>query len=274
MVSHSSRNYNGDIFMKHIPQNEKQWFEKEQFWMNYAPVMFDAQRWAEAPEVAEAVCKIAGLTESSTVLDAGCGPGRISIELALRGCKVTGVDIIQPFLDAAAESAKDENVELTLLNQDLRTFTVQTPFDAAINLYTSFGYCVSIEEDQLILKHIADSLKKGGWFILETLGREIAVRDFIEGEWFERNGVTVLTEFSVQGAWEGLRNRWILLDPSKPQGMQRTEHEFIQRLYSGIELKRLMLSSGFASVEIYGDFDFSPYNEKARTMVLVARTSS
>ena len=29
--------------------------------------------------------------------------------------------------------------------------------------------------------------------------------------------------------------------------------------------------SGFKSVEIYGDFDFSPYNEKARTMVIVAR---
>jgi hypothetical protein len=45
----------------------------------------------------------------------------------------------------------------------------------------------------------------------------------------------------------------------------------VQRLYSAIELKRLMLATGFSSVEIYGDFDFSPYNEKARTMVLVAR---
>jgi hypothetical protein len=28
---------------------------------------------------------------------------------------------------------------------------------------------------------------------------------------------------------------------------------------------------GFSSCEIYGDFAFAPYNEKAKTMVLVCR---
>jgi hypothetical protein len=49
------------------------------------------------------------------------------------------------------------------------------------------------------------------------------------------------------------------------------EHVFVQRLYSAIELKRMLIACGFTSCEIYGDFDFSPYNEKARTMVLVCR---
>ena len=41
--------------------------------------------------------------------------------------------------------------------------------------------------------------------------------------------------------------------------------------HAGVELKRILTGIGFKSVEIYGDFDFSPYNEKARTMVIVAR---
>lgn len=49
------------------------------------------------------------------------------------------------------------------------------------------------------------------------------------------------------------------------------EHEFVQRLYSGVELKRILTGIGFSTVEVYGDFDFSPYNEKARTMVVVAK---
>ena len=102
---------------------------------------------------------------------------------------------------------------------------------------------------------------------MECLSRENAVRDFIEGEWFERAGKTVLTEFSVAGAWEGLNSKWILIDKDGT----RIEHEFVQRLYSAIELKRILLSIGYTSCEIYGDFDFSPYNEKARTMVLVCR---
>ena len=118
---------------------KKEWFESESFWQNYGPIMFDGQRWAEAPAVAEAVCKIAGLSKGSSILDAGCGPGRISVELALLGLDVTGVDLIQAELDAAKESADAENVKLELIKADLRTFTTEKKYDAAINLYTSFG---------------------------------------------------------------------------------------------------------------------------------------
>lgn len=257
-----------------MSDKKKDWFENETFWAQYSPVLFDAQRWAEAPTVAEGVLRIIGASQepgheryAPSILDAGCGPGRISVELASRGAKVTGVDLIRPFLNAALESAQDEGVTLDLEQADLRTFTRPAAFDAAVSLYTSFGYCDTIEEDMQILKNIAVSLKPSAWFILEMTGREIAVRDFTEGEWFERGGFTVLTEFSVVGAWEGLRSRWMLID----ENGRKIDHVFVQRLYSAVELKRLMLASGFASVEIYGDFDFSPYNEKARTMVLVAR---
>lgn len=248
--------------------NKSEWFEKEEFWNNYGPIMFDTQRWAEAPAVADKVCKIAGLSSGSSVLDAGCGPGRISVELALLGVDVTGVDLIQSELDAAKESAKDEGVDLELIRADLRSFKSEKKFDAAINLYTSFGYCDTIEEDVQILQSIYDSVKENGFFILENISREIAVQYFTSGEWFERAGKTVLTEFSVEGAWEGLRSKWILIDNKTGE---RIEHEFVQRLYSAVELKRILLGIGFKSVEIYGDFDFSPYNEKAVTMVIVAR---
>ena len=249
---------------------QKQWFENEDFWKNYGPIMFDSAHWAEAPGVAAAIQQIAGLKKGARILDAGCGPGRISVELALLGLNVTGVDIIQSELDAAAETASDENVAINLVNADLRTYTVPESerFDAAINVYTSFGYCATMEEDVQILKHIYGAIKDGGWFVMELTSREIAVQYFTSGEWFERAGKTVLTEFSVEGAWEGLRSRWILLD-NKTGG--RIEHEFVQRLYSAVELKRLLLGLGFKSAEVYGDFTFAPYNEKAQTMVIVAR---
>ena len=245
-----------------------QWFENENFWLNYGPIMFEPQRWAEAPNVAEAICNIAGLSKGNSIMDAGCGPGRVSVELALKGLDVTGVDIIQPFLDAAKETADDEEVNLNLVNADLRYFKSENKFDAIVNLYTSFGYCDSIEEDMQILKNIFANLKDDGWFIMESTSREIAVKYFTEGEWFKRAGKTVLTEFTVEGAWEGLRSKWILIDDKTNE---RMEHVFVQRLYSAIELKRMLLAIGFKTCEIYGDFEFSPYNEKARTMVLVCR---
>lgn len=242
-----------------------EWFEKEDFWVHFAPIMFDDKRWAEAPEVAKKVKEIAGLKDGDSVLDAGCGLGRISIELALLNLNVTGIDIIKSELDAAKESALDENLKINFIQQDLRCLNEKEKFDCTVNLFTSFGYCDTIDEDMVILKNMADSVKKGGVFIMECTSREVAILYFTEGEWFKRAGFTVLTEFESVGAWEGLRSKWILIDEKG----KRIEHEFIQRLYPASFLRDKLKEFGFSKAEVYGDFDFSPYNQKARTMILV-----
>ena len=248
-------------------QSKTEWFEKENFWITFAPIMFDDARWAEAPDVAEYVQKIAGLSAGDSVLDAGCGLGRISVELALLGLDVTGVDIIQAELDAAKESAAAEEVALNLINADLRTFTSDKKFDCAVNLYTSFGYCDTIEEDMMILKNIAEALRQGGTFILECTSRESAVMYFTPGEDFDRAGWHVHTEFGVVGAWEGLRSKWVLTDGKG----KKIEHEFVQRLYSASDLCERLLECGFTSAKAYGDFDLSPYDQDLRTMIIIAK---
>ena len=244
------------------------WFESENFWTQYAPIMFDDARWAEAPTVAQYVKDIAGLGEGDKILDAGCGLGRISVELAAFGLDVTGVDIIQSELDAARESAEAEGVPLTLINHDLRSFQAREQFDCAINLYTSFGYCATIEEDMKILKNIADSVKTGGTFIMECTSRETAIMYFTAGEEFERAGYKVVTHFEVVGAWEGLRSQWTLYPLESKQAI---DHTFIQRLYPATFLRDKLIDFGYSKVNIYGDFDKSPYNEHARTMLIIGK---
>ena len=244
------------------------WFESENFWTQYAPIMFDDARWAEAPTVAQYVKDIAGLGEGDKILDAGCGLGRISVELAALGLDVTGVDIIQSELDAARESAEAEGVPLTLINHDLRSFQAREQFDCAINLYTSFGYCATIEDDMKILKNIADSVKTGGTFIMECTSRETAIMYFTAGEEFERAGYKVVTHFEVVGAWEGLRSQWTLYPLESKKAI---DHTFIQRLYPATFLRDKLIDFGYSKVNIYGDFDKSPYNEHARTMLIIGK---
>lgn len=253
-----------------------QWFESENFWTQFAPIMFDDARWAEAPTVAQYVKDIANLAPGSKVLDAGCGLGRISVELAALDLDVTGVDIIQSELDAAQDSALAEGVELTLVNHDLRTFHAPNQFDCAVNLYTSFGYCDTIDEDMQILRNIAESVKPGGTFIMECTSRETAILYWTPGEEFERAGYKVVTHFEVTGAWEGLKSQWTLYpadaDLKKTPVLQPVvDHTFIQRLYPATFIRNKLMEFGFSKAEVYGDFDFSPYNENARTMVLIGR---
>lgn len=61
----------------------------------------------------------------ASVLDAGCGTGRVAIELAARGIDVVGVDLDATMLDRAREKAP----ELTWLLADLVDLDVGRQFD-------------------------------------------------------------------------------------------------------------------------------------------------
>jgi cyclopropane fatty-acyl-phospholipid synthase-like methyltransferase len=54
---------------------------------------------------ADTICKMLHLQPDRTVLDIGCGHGRIGNELAKRGARVTGLDANARFLESARADA-------------------------------------------------------------------------------------------------------------------------------------------------------------------------
>ena len=273
---------------------EKEWFNDDDFWKNYAPIIFDNKRWTEVPEVADAVTRLAGLAlyginshgAGPTALDLCCGMGRITAELARRGFSATGVDISAPLLDTAREDAAYEGLDIEYIQADARSFKRPLFFDAAVNLYISFGYFENPGDDLLTARKVYESLKPGGSFIIETLGKEIVVRDFIPGEWFERAGYTVLTEYEAVDSWAALKNRWILIrkdshdnacpavSPGLPSRPSRIEKTFTQRLYAASELRALLFEAGFSTVELYGGWDERVYDQNAENLIAVGRKKS
>jgi SAM-dependent methyltransferase len=248
-----------------------EWFEDEEFWTAYAPIMFDEARWAEVPAVVDAIERLVGLEPGAAVLDACCGPGRHSLELASRGYRVTGIDLTEAYLEAARESALGlgsplEGPNPRFIRADLREYSTDTPFDLAINLYSSFGYFSDPADDLAALRRIRAALRPGGALVLETTGKETAARDFTAGESFERGGWEVRTEYAVVGPWDGLRNRWVL-----SRGSEVVDRSFVLRLYSGKELERALAAAGFAESRILGGLDGSLYDQSAASLVAIAR---
>ena len=74
------------------------------------------------------------------------------------------------------------------------------------------------------------------------------------------------TEFKILGDWEYEVNRWIL-----EKGTERVDRSFALRLYSAYEMKQALAEAGFTSVAIFGGLDGKPYDEKADSLVAVAR---
>ncbi|MDR0761085.1 MAG: class I SAM-dependent methyltransferase [Treponema sp.] len=265
----------------------KEWFYDNDFWEQYAPIMFDNKRMTEISRVADGITHLAcpdlyrqeaasasrsGVPPPDSspprVLDLCCGFGRITLELARRGFSPVGVDITGAYLETARDDAVYENLDIEFVRSDVRAFKRPAAFDLAVNLYISFGYFDNPEDDRLVAQNACDSLKDGGAFIIETLGKEIAVRDFVEAEWFERAGFMVLTQYAPRDSWSFLENRWILIDEKDGRRIEKT---FTQRLYAASELRRLLFDAGFSKVELYGDWDESPYDHRAEALIAVGR---
>jgi len=248
-----------------MADSDNEWFSDDQFWLSYAPLMFDAARWAEVPTIVDGIISMTSLPAGSAVLDSCCGPGRHGLEFARRGYKVCGVDITASYIEAFGESATAEGLDVELVHADVRSFRRPASFDLALNLFTSFGYFATIEEDRSYAASLYESLKPGGQLVMDMVGKETAARDFTEGEWFERDGKLILTEFSVVGTWEGLRNRWLIID-----GERRIDRSWVQRLYSAVEMQTMLRAVGFSQLAIYGSCRQTPYDNTAASLVVLA----
>ncbi|MDR0403546.1 MAG: class I SAM-dependent methyltransferase [Treponema sp.] len=272
---------------------KKEWFNDEEFWKSFAPIMFDAAHWQEVPAAADSLVHFASLdldlerrpfsvnaenpenkTEKPRCLDQCCGFGRISLEMARRGFDVTGVDITESYLETAKDDAAYENLSAEFIREDVRSFCRKNYFDLVCNVYTSFGYFENPADDARVVKNAFDSLKPGGIYVIETLGKEIAVRDFVQADWFERAGFYVLTAYEAADSWSSLKNRWILISQTDQGKIKRgsiIEKNFTQRLYSADALQRLFRDSGFGTIETYGGWDGRNYDEDAAALIVTGR---
>src|SRR6266436_7171004 len=83
--------------MNDVPTN---WYEDF-----FHGVSLDLWRKAISPQQTKAeadfLVKVLGCDEGASLLDVPCGNGRLSLELARRGYRVTGVDIAAEFIEEA-----------------------------------------------------------------------------------------------------------------------------------------------------------------------------
>ncbi|MGB2768458.1 MAG: methyltransferase domain-containing protein [Candidatus Zixiibacteriota bacterium] len=244
----------------------KTWYEQDDFWEKWAPFLFPKERWEKAPEEVDNLISRLGISPGASLLDLCCGPGRHALEFARRGFSVVGVDRTETYLKKARNLAKTEGLKLEFVQEDMRNFCRPDSFDGAISLFTSFGFFENVKDDELVLRNIHGSLKSGGVFLIDVMGKEILARMFRERDWYELDGATMLEERRITKHWSWIENRWILIKDGKVD-----EFEFGFRLYSAAELSALLGNCGFEAIEVYGDLAGAPYDHEAKRLVVVAQ---
>ena len=244
---------------------DERWHEDDEFWMRTAPFLFSSRRWSQAGVEVDAMLSLLDLKPPARVLDLCCGPGRHALELARRGFEVTGVDRTQAYLDEAQRRADVSTLKLELVRQDMRTFKRANFFDAAINISTSFGFFEDPKDDEKVLANVYESLKPGGKFLIDVMGKEILARVFCERDWYTFEDALFLDERKVLDDWARIESRWIIIRDGG-----REEFTIRLRLYSGAELKTALKRVGFSDIKAFGTLEGAPYDQNAKRLIAIA----
>ena len=243
----------------------KPWHESDEFWALRERFMFGPDAWERAPGEVERILALLCVKPGSDVLDLCCGPGRHSLELARRGFAVTGVDRTTAYLQRAERTARAEELPIRFVEADMRSFRRPDAFDAAISMFTSFGYFEDSADDGKVLANLHASLRPGGRLLMEMMGKEVLARRFNPRHWVEADGALLLVERSVDRDWTWLRNHEIYI-----VGGERHELDLDHRIYSAGELRLLLESAAFCDVTFHGDLSGAAYDLTARRLIAVA----
>ena len=243
------------------------WYSEDAFWHLFEPVLFSPQRITRAVEEVDSLARLLPIESRASILDLCCGIGRHSLDLARRGCDVTGIDRTVAYIEKAREAAAQAGLGAAFAVADMRDYCEPGRFDIVVNLFGSFGYFEDPENDCRVAANVYASLRPGGQFLIETMGKEILARGFQANDWEEReDGLLLLSEKRVTQNWSRVETRWIAI-----RGTQRAEYRVTVRSYSAVELSSLLAECGFAELHVYGSLDGIEYNQEAQRLAVLGR---
>ena len=242
-----------------------EWFENETLWRELYPYVFPLERLAAAESQVTAILALTGVT-AGAVLDLCCGPGRHAVEFARRGFRVTGVDRSPFLLERAKERATEASAEVEWVLDDMREFRKPEAFDLACNLFTSFGYFESEEDNLRVLRNVRENLRDGGLLVMDMAGKERVERQGLNAQHTRfADGALLVQQPQVNDDWSRMYLSWTV-----HKGGQSQSYRFEHHLYSGQGLSDRLMSCGFRSVQLFGDLQGSPYGPDATRLIAVA----
>jgi ubiquinone/menaquinone biosynthesis C-methylase UbiE len=225
------------------------------------------ERQGEAEAQALAAARLARCPARGDLLDVPCGFGRHSVPLARANYRVVGVDRSESLLAEARRRAGGERWP-KLVRADYRELPFgDESFDAALNLFTSLGY-LGDEQDTKVLGEIGRVLRPGGRLVIETMHRDLLVREFREQDWRLLGEGRLLLEQRTFDAGSGVtQTTQTLIDNTG----ERDSRSFSVRVYTATELVAMLTRAGFAEVRCHGDLAGAPFATDTRLVIVAAR---
>jgi len=202
----------------------------------------------------------------SSLLDIPSGSGRIALEMAKRGFDATGIDQNETAIEKAKLSAqKIKKNRPQFQVGDMRKMHFNHTFDTVICAYNSFGY-FSEKDNADSLVCMGNALSEKGFLLLENHVLETLLPVFTPKEYWQYEDYILFEERVFDFQTSRLKGNWTLVDKKG----ERKHFQSSVRIYSYLELTRLLKTAGFVHFEPYGSYLGEPFEFGDDLMLLLA----
>ncbi len=187
------------------------------------------------------------------VLDLACGRGRHALNLAATGYQVTGLDLASSALEHARREAASRNLSITFVRGDMRQPLPGT-YDAVVNLFTSFGYFETPEENALVFKQVAAALRPDGVFIFDFLNAHAVRKSLVPYE----TGLWSGGRYEIE---RGIEEPFVLKHVTIHEQNAQTRHFYEKvHLLDDLWIVENAASAGLVLTAALGDYAGGPFN--------------
>ncbi|HEY0755112.1 MAG TPA: class I SAM-dependent methyltransferase [Ktedonobacteraceae bacterium] len=217
------------------------------------------------------------------ILELACGSGRLLLPLAREGYTLVGVDTSERMLEIARGALAKEGLtaRCQLVQQDMCSLQLPDKFRLALIALGSFGHVITRAQQRLALLAIRQHLSKGATFILDISNEDARYMEALSGQmlhqgtWQQEDGSYVTHFLSPASS-----NSQHLLDLTHfyevhHQGgnVQRHVAQTSLYLFERNETELLLTLAGFRVKDIYGSYEFGPYEHDSARLIFIAEAA-
>lgn len=230
----------------------EEWFERS-FREDYVLVYQHRDDSAADEEIANLLARLP-IKKTGRVLDLCCGSGRHSRALARRGYEVVGVDLSPVLLKLAEE--QNTYPHLRFVQCDMRDIPFCEEFDIVVNLFTSFGYFTSDQENAKVVGNMAKALKVGGELIIDYLNPAYVEANLVPRSTKEVAGMVIEEQRWIENGF--VKKRIAIREQT---GGEPREYLEQVRLFRLEQMTAMLEEAGFGQIQVFGDYQFQPYRD-------------
>jgi ubiquinone/menaquinone biosynthesis C-methylase UbiE len=262
------------------PANRAKTAEGHEGWDEYAP-FYD---WENARTLGRRdlpFWRQLALQTGGTVLELGCGTGRLTIPLGRAGVPIVGIDRSVPMLERAVQRVRRARLAATvrLVRGDIRQFPFRPdrPFNLVMAPYGMLQSLLRERDLTATLNAVHGVLRPGGTFGIELVADlpawdEYRKRISLTGWRRQRGGAHVTLVETVR---QDRKRRLTIFDQefTERRGRSARTHRFALtfRTLSVPQMTRRLESAGFEVGALLGDYRGAPWDARAEVWMILAR---